>query len=68
MFEFAIIKKDDEGVFDDALSKRKNQEVEKIAICKIAKQDLSTEINIKWILLDTSKLPSNGNQIIEWKD
>jgi hypothetical protein len=67
-FVFAIIKKDDEGVFDDALSKRKNQEVEKIAICKIAKQDLSTETIIKWILLDTSKLPSNGNQITVWKD
>lgn len=58
----------DTSEYDNTTSKRRNQEVEKIAICKVAKQDLSSQTNIKWVLLKTNNLPNDGNEITEWKD
>lgn len=59
---------DDISEYDFPTSKRRNQEVAKIAICKVAKRDLSSESKVKWVILDTSKLPNDGNEITEWKD
>jgi len=59
---------DDISEYDSPTSKRRNQEVVKIAICKVAKRDLSSESKVKWVILDTSKLPNDGNKITEWKN
>ncbi|MBN8785576.1 MAG: hypothetical protein J0I84_00645, partial [Terrimonas sp.] len=68
LFVFVITIDKGLAELEELTSKRRNQEVKKIAVCKIAKQDLSSATQIKWVILETDNLPNDGDNIEEWKD
>lgn len=66
---FAFAKTVDNGLLkelENPNSKRRNQIVKEVAICKIEKQNLDSNENVKWIKLMANKLPFNSSNL-EWR-